>query len=129
MAFADAFLPEFDQEMRTTRTLLERVPMDKSEWKPHPKSTSLGNLAAHLAGLAGFGTAIVKQTGIDMAPSDGQPSRMPPAAYESQGDVYFQVGKWPDYARLSKRGASGHGWCRTMRCRFPAVFCRAGKTC
>ncbi len=24
-------------------------------------------------------------------------------AYEAQGDVYFQVGKWPDYAKLSKR--------------------------
>lgn len=31
-------LEEFDQEMATTRRLLERVPQDKGSWKPHEKS-------------------------------------------------------------------------------------------
>ena len=38
MSIADTLLPEFDQEMATTRRLLERVPTDKGKWKPHPKS-------------------------------------------------------------------------------------------
>jgi uncharacterized damage-inducible protein DinB len=67
MAFVDAFLPEFDQEMKTTRTLLERVPVEKSDWKPHTKSTALGALAFHLATLAGFGDMIVNQDGRDFA--------------------------------------------------------------
>jgi uncharacterized damage-inducible protein DinB len=66
MPFADAFLPEFDQEMKTTRSLLERVPFGAPDWKPHTKSTSLGGLASHLANLAGFGAMIVSHNEVDM---------------------------------------------------------------
>jgi hypothetical protein len=38
MAIVDALLPEFDHEMTITRKLLERVPDDKFDWKPHHKS-------------------------------------------------------------------------------------------
>jgi hypothetical protein len=38
MTIAQSMLPEFDQEMATTRKLLERVPSDKGSWKPHQKS-------------------------------------------------------------------------------------------
>ena len=37
MSISQSFLPEFDQEMSTTRRLLERVPSDKATWKPHVK--------------------------------------------------------------------------------------------
>ena len=67
MAFADTFLPEFDQEMKTTRSLLERVPFDKASWKPHTKSTGLGQLASHLANLAGFGVMIATADERDFA--------------------------------------------------------------
>jgi uncharacterized damage-inducible protein DinB len=67
MAFRDAFLPEFDQEMKTTRSLLERVPFDKASFKPHQKSTALGALANHIANLAGFAEMIVKQPERDFA--------------------------------------------------------------
>ena len=67
MAFADSFLPEFDNEMKTTRALLERVPFDRASWKPHAKSTDLGALASHVANLAGFGHRIVEADTLDMA--------------------------------------------------------------
>ena len=51
MPIVDALLPEFDHEMTVTRKLLERVPDDKLEWKPHPKSMTLGQLASHIAML------------------------------------------------------------------------------
>lgn len=35
MSIAESLLPEFDQEMATTRRVLERVPSDKGDWKPH----------------------------------------------------------------------------------------------
>ena len=44
MTIADLLLPEFDQEMATTRRVLERVPEDKFAWKPHAKSMSAGQL-------------------------------------------------------------------------------------
>ena len=55
MGMVEALLPEFDREMTTTRTVLERVPDDKLDWKPHAKSFSLGELASHVATLPTVG--------------------------------------------------------------------------
>jgi uncharacterized damage-inducible protein DinB len=54
MALADALLIEFDQEMKSTRTLLERVPLDDPDWKPHPRSRTIRELASHVADLPGM---------------------------------------------------------------------------
>jgi len=56
MAISESLLPEFDQEMAGVRRTLERVPEDKFDWKPHPKSLSLSVLAGHLANLPSWGT-------------------------------------------------------------------------
>jgi uncharacterized damage-inducible protein DinB len=74
MAIVDALLPEFDREMTTTRHLLERVPDDRFDWKPHPKSMSMGQLASHLATIPMWGHATVTQSEIDLAGD----SQMPP---------------------------------------------------
>lgn len=44
---------ELDQETTATRRLLERLPEEHLDWRPHPKSMSLGQLANHLAGIPG----------------------------------------------------------------------------
>jgi uncharacterized damage-inducible protein DinB len=54
MSVSQAFLQEFDHEAKTTRRVLERVPADKFDWKPHPKSMSLGELAMHTAMTPGM---------------------------------------------------------------------------
>jgi uncharacterized damage-inducible protein DinB len=54
MSMTQAFLQEFDNEAKTTRRVLERVPADKFAWKPHPKSMSLGELALHTAMTPGM---------------------------------------------------------------------------
>ena len=56
MPIVDALLPEFDHEMSVTRKLLERVPDDRMDWKPHDKSMSLGQLAQHVATLPSWGS-------------------------------------------------------------------------
>jgi hypothetical protein len=56
MAISELLLSEFDVEMKHTRTTLERVPVGKNEFAPHPKSMPLGKLAPHVAQLAGFWT-------------------------------------------------------------------------
>ena len=50
---ADAVLMEMDQEAETTRRLFNVIPEDKLEWRPHPKARSLGELAMHVAMIAG----------------------------------------------------------------------------
>jgi uncharacterized damage-inducible protein DinB len=49
----DELRQELEQEARTTRRVLERVPEDKLAWKPHPRSMSMGQLAMHVATLSG----------------------------------------------------------------------------
>lgn len=67
MTLVDALLPEFDHEMTTTRKLLERVPEDRFEWKPHAKSMSLGFLATHLAYLPLWAEITMQRTEFDVA--------------------------------------------------------------
>jgi uncharacterized damage-inducible protein DinB len=67
MAIKDALLAEFDHEMAVTRRLLERVPFDDKDWKPHQKSMSLGQLATHVADLPGWAPVLLRQRGFDTA--------------------------------------------------------------
>ena len=75
MAFRDAFLPEFDHEMATTRKALERVPEDKTSWKPHDSSMAMGRLAGHIAEMPGFVTATFASESFDFAPPGAPPSQ------------------------------------------------------
>ena len=71
MSIAEALLPEFDMETATTRKLLERVPDEKGQWKPHPKSFALGHLAQLIAGMPGWITNQLSQTTLDLASYPG----------------------------------------------------------
>jgi uncharacterized damage-inducible protein DinB len=71
MTHAETMLPEFDQEMATTRRLLERVPSDRGEWRPHPKSFPLGHLAQLVATMPGWVTTTIRQPAIDLAGQAG----------------------------------------------------------
>jgi uncharacterized damage-inducible protein DinB len=73
MAIADALLPEFDHEMGMTRKLLERVPEDKFEWQPHPKSMTLGRLAQHVATIPMWGSVTMNQSEFDVGGNQQPP--------------------------------------------------------
>lgn len=49
MAIKDSFIAELKHEATLTRKMLERVPLEKADWKPHEKSMTLGRLATHIA--------------------------------------------------------------------------------
>ena len=51
MSLAGALIAELDRESQSTLRLLQAVPADKLDWKPHTKSMSLGQLAWHIANL------------------------------------------------------------------------------
>jgi uncharacterized damage-inducible protein DinB len=75
MAIKDALLPEFTQEMAVTRTVLERVPTDRADWKPHAKSMSLGELAMHLAEVPSWLGVTFGGSEFDTNPPGGTPYR------------------------------------------------------
>ena len=72
MPFTDLLLPEFDHEMAVTRRVLERVPLQDADWKPHPKSMSLGELATHLAYVPAWTRATLRDDGYDMSGDAGE---------------------------------------------------------
>ncbi len=67
MSIRDSLLPEFEQEMATTRRLLERVPSDRGSWKPHPKSFALGHLAQLVAWMPGWIANTIRHTELNLA--------------------------------------------------------------
>ena len=72
-SLADTFLADFDRESQTTRRLLESVPVDKLDWRPHDKSMTLGRLATHIAELPDWGGTIVDTDELDMAKEEFKP--------------------------------------------------------
>lgn len=64
-------LEEFDYEMDATRRLLERVPTEKGEWKPHPKSFALGHLAQLVSWMPGWIGMTLRETELDLGKTGG----------------------------------------------------------
>jgi len=73
MPINQAFLGEFDYEMASTRKTLERVPEDKFDWAPHPKSMKMGRLAMHLAEMLGWTKETLEKDMIDISGYTGPP--------------------------------------------------------
>ena len=70
---SQSILPEFDHEMENTRKSLERVPEDKSGFKPHAKSMTLGALATHLATINHWAEAILGLDSFDVSTAPPNP--------------------------------------------------------
>ncbi len=104
MSISEHLLPEFDQEISGTRKTLERVPTDKFNWKPHPKSGSMLWLAGHLANLPTWGTLTVSHDELDMAPG-GKPMDPPPPPADT-ADLLATLDKNAAEARAAIAGAS-----------------------
>lgn len=66
MRIAEVLLEDFDSEMSNTRRTLERIPVEKAEYKPHDKSMPMGRLAMHCATLPVFGSYIIQDEGMDL---------------------------------------------------------------
>lgn len=66
MSIAQSLLPEFDIEMAATRAVLERVPADRMDWRPHERSFTLGELATHVARLPEWTVATLAHDSFDL---------------------------------------------------------------
>ena len=77
MAMREILLPEFDQEMASTRRLLERVPEDRLGWTPHPKSFTLQALLSHVVDIPSWIPMTLDQDSLDMAPEGQEPWKTP----------------------------------------------------
>jgi uncharacterized damage-inducible protein DinB len=74
MPIAEMLLAEWDIEMAVTRRVLERVPDERGEWRPHPKSFPMAHLAQLVALMPSWAVPMLTQTELDIAPP-GQPAQ------------------------------------------------------
>jgi uncharacterized damage-inducible protein DinB len=73
MTFIEFFKQQFIEEATTTRKMLARVPADRFEYKPHPKSMDMKRLVTHIADLPGWIHMTLSTDGIDFSQPYDQP--------------------------------------------------------
>jgi uncharacterized damage-inducible protein DinB len=115
MPISELLLPELDEEMKKTRTTLDRVPADKKEFAPHAKSMPLGKLAPHVAQLAGFGVTILTTPELDFSKGSitpvpfETPAQLVRAFDEGAAKVRVALQATPDEAWKENWKLSFHG--------------------
>jgi uncharacterized damage-inducible protein DinB len=102
MSLAENMLPEFDHEMENTRKTLERIPMEKPDWKPHEKSMPMGRLAIHVATLPGWAVETIERDSLDIAPVGGPPFELPKAGSQKELLALFDESAAKARAAISK---------------------------
>jgi hypothetical protein len=117
MAINELLLVEYDEEMKKTRATLERVPANKAEFAPHPRSMPLGKLAPLVAQLPSFGLSILTTPGFDFAQGTYKPAPLESAAQlvkllnEGAAETRKALAalpedKWNDHWKLVMQGKS-----------------------
>ncbi len=73
MSINQGLIAELKMEAASTKKILERVPVDHNDWKPHTKSMKLGNLANHVAELPGWVSFTMDSDELDLATMNYKP--------------------------------------------------------
>jgi uncharacterized damage-inducible protein DinB len=116
MAVSDLFLAEFDEEIKKTRTMLERVPSGKDDFAPHQKSMPLGRLAAHVAQLAEFGTIVLTQPSLDFSQSS-----IRPLVFESAAQLVRSLDEGAAKTRQALQQTEDGAWTQPWKLSFGGV--------
>ncbi len=66
-AFAQEYAKELEAEIASTAKCLERIPLEKFDWKPHERSMQLGYLALLTGEIPRWITHIILNPEIDLA--------------------------------------------------------------
>ena len=113
MPISDLLLPELDEEMKKTRTTLERVPADKKEFAPHAKSMPLGKLAPHVAQLASFGLTILTTPGLDFSKGS-----IKPLPFESSAQLLQAFDEGARKVRAALQATPDKAWTENWKLSF-----------
>ena len=102
MMMREVLLPEFDQEMTTTRRLLERIPEAHLSWTPHPKSFTLQDLLSHVVNIPSWIPMTLEQDVLDVAPEGQEPWQTPQLASKAAWLAAFDANVTLGRASLEK---------------------------
>jgi len=97
-------LAAFDQIVAGARTMLEAVPDDRVDWRPHDRSWTLGELATHISNLPNWTIATLSMSEFDIAPAEGGPPPM--AALGSSAELVDALDSSAAAARAAIEGSS-----------------------
>ncbi len=73
MSMIQMLLKEMEQEAQTTRKMLSIVPVEKFDWKPHPKSMTLRSLVTHIAEIPTWVNTTINKDELDFATNPYNP--------------------------------------------------------
>jgi uncharacterized damage-inducible protein DinB len=109
----DLLVTEFDAEINKTRAMLERVPQDKPDFKPHPKSMPLNKLAPHVAQLVSFGEVILTTPELDFSKSN-----MKQLPFESSAQLVKAMDEGAAKVRTAIKNTSDEAWHQNWKLAF-----------
>ena len=113
MSISQLLLLEFDEEMNKTHTMLERVPADKKDFAPHPKSMPLNKLAPHVAQLSGFGVTVLTTPELDFSKGSIQP-----VPFESAAQLVKAFDEGAAKARVALASTPDEAWTQNWKLSF-----------
>jgi uncharacterized damage-inducible protein DinB len=73
MPINEGFIKEVEQESVATRKMLERIPPETFDWKPHEKSMSMQRLSVLVADMFGWLEFMIDDDELDFAKGYTQP--------------------------------------------------------
>jgi hypothetical protein len=92
-------MKEMANEAATTRKMLAIIPEDKYDWKPHPKSMTIKQLATHIAELPGWAAMGLTTPELDFATAPYTPH---PIANNAELLSFFEEKQQQGLAELEK---------------------------
>jgi uncharacterized damage-inducible protein DinB len=126
MGMNHVFLAELENEVANTRRVLSLVPSDKGDFKPHPKSFSLGNLAVHVAEMHNWVPVTVNSTELDFAKFEYKP-----APFTSADELLARLDKYVEEGKqalaATNDDALGENW--TLRAGEQVFFTMPRAAC
>jgi len=112
MKISDILLQELDREMKTTRRVVERVPEDNWDFKPHDKSNNLAWLSNHVVTLVRFPKIIAEGEGVDV-------TKFPrPAEMRTRAELLATLDSNIEQAREAIAGVSDDDMMKTWTLRM-----------
>jgi uncharacterized damage-inducible protein DinB len=97
MTMTEWFLAELDSEAGKSRRVLEHVPAERREWKPHERSMALGYLSDLVANIFSWVGMAITLDELDIAPTDG--SKYTPAPMNTSAELVAALDKAVAQAR------------------------------
>jgi uncharacterized damage-inducible protein DinB len=107
MKLTELFLDQLEHEAARTRRVLERVPDNVDDWKPHEKSMAFGRLAMLVARMPSWVSMIVNRDELDLNPTGG--SNIDPRPLKTSAELVQALDEGVAGARQALAGTDeGH---------------------